>query len=163
MKFVKLVAPCLFALALSAPAAFAGITTINVKLADVGGAMDMSKSLGLGIGMGGDMKTATMSVEVDKKTVKFGRVTFNVTNISKETIHELIVSPIKDASETLPYINNENRVDEEHGSHLGEVSELEPGQSGALTVTLKPGMYALFCNIPNHYMDGMWTLLTVTK
>ena len=163
MKFVKLVAPCLFALALSAPAAFAGITTINVKLADVGGAMDMSKSLGLGIGMGGDMKTATMSVEVDKKTVKFGRVTFNVTNISTETIHELIVSPIKDASETLPYINNENRVDEEHGSHLGEVSELEPGQSGALTVTLKPGMYALFCNIPNHYMDGMWTLLTVTK
>ena len=162
MKFVKLVAPCLFALVLSAPA-FAGITTINVKLADVGGAMDMSKSLGLGIGMGGDMKTATMSVEVDKKTVKFGRVTFNVTNISKETIHELIVSPIKDASETLPYINNENRVDEEHGSHLGEVSELEPGQSGALTVTLKPGMYALFCNIPNHYMDGMWTLLTVTK
>ena len=162
MKFVKLVAPCLFALVLSAPA-FAGITTINVKLADVGGAMDMSKSLGLGIGMGGDMKTATMSVEVDKKTVKFGRVTFNVTNISTETIHELIVSPIKDASETLPYINNENRVDEEHGSHLGEVSELEPGQSGALTVTLKPGMYALFCNIPNHYMDGMWTLLTVTK
>ena len=98
MKFVKLAAPCLFALALSAPAAFAGITTINVKLADVGGAMDMSKSLGLGIGMGGDMKTAIMSVEIDKKTVRFGRVTFNVTNVSKETVHELIVSPIKDAS-----------------------------------------------------------------
>ena len=138
-------------------------STINVKLADVGGTMDMSKGMGLGIGMGGDMKKAIMSVEVDKKMVKAGRVTFNVTNISKETVHELIVSPITDANETLPYLNNENRVDEEHGSHLGEVSELEPGQSGALTVTLKPGMYALFCNIPNHYMDGMWTLLTVTK
>ena len=74
-----------------------------------------------------------------------------------------IVCWIKDASETLPYLNTENRVDEEHGSHLGEVSELDPGQSGALTITLKPGMYALFCNIPQHYMDGMWTLLTVTK
>jgi uncharacterized cupredoxin-like copper-binding protein len=163
MKLVKLVAPCLFALALSVPAAVAGVTTINVKLADVGGTMDMSKNLGLGIGMGGDMKKAIMSVEIDKKTVRFGKVTFKVTNVSKETVHELIVSPIKDASETLPYINNENWVDEEHGSHLGEVSELEPGQSGALTVTLKPGMYAVFCNIPNHYMAGMWTLLTVTK
>lgn len=163
MNFVKLAAPCLLALALAAPGAFAAVTTIKVKLADVGGTMDMSKGMGLGIGMGGDMKKATMSVEVDKTTVKAGKVTFNVTNISKETVHELIVSPITDTSETLPYINNENRVDEEHGSHLGEVSELEPGQSGALTVTLKPGMYALFCNIPNHYMDGMWTLLTVTK
>ena len=75
----------------------------------------------------------------------------------------MIVSPINNADETLPYLNNESRVDEEHGSHLGEVSELKAGESGALTINLKPGMYALFCNIPNHYMDGMWTLLEVTK
>ncbi|MDP8996580.1 MAG: plastocyanin/azurin family copper-binding protein [Pseudomonadota bacterium] len=138
-------------------------TTINVKLSDKGGTMDMSKGMGLGIGMHGDMKTAIMSIEIDKKTVKAGVVTFKVNNSSKDTIHELIVSPINNADETLPYLNNENRVDEEHGSHLGEVSELNGGASGALTITLKPGMYALFCNIPNHYMDGMWTLLTVTK
>ena len=161
MKMYKFLCLPLLAVALATPS-FAG-TTINVKLADKGGTMDMSKGLGLGIGMHGDMKTAIMSVEIDKKTVKAGVVTFKVTNTSKETVHELIVSPINNADETLPYLNNENRVDEEHGSHLGEVSELNGGASGALTITLKPGMYALFCNIPNHYMDGMWTLLTVTK
>lgn len=162
MTVTKFVIPCLLALALATPAV-AARSTVKVKLQDVGGAMDMSKNLGLGIGLGGDIKNATMSVEIDKKTVKAGKVTFDVTNLSKETVHELIVSPIQNANETLPYLNTENRVDEEHGSHLGEVSELEPGQSGALTITLKPGTYALFCNIPQHYMDGMWTLLTVTK
>ncbi len=161
MKMYKLFCLPLLAVVLATPS-FAG-TTINVKLSDNGGAIDMSKGMGLGIGMHGDMKTAVMSVEIDKKTVKAGVVTFKVTNSSKDTIHELIVSPINNADETLPYLNNENRVDEEHGSHLGEVSELNGGASGALTITLKPGMYALFCNIPNHYMDGMWTLLTVTK
>ena len=161
MKMYKLLCLPMLAVALATPS-FAG-TRINVKLADNGGAIDMSKGMGLGIGMHGDMKTAIMGVDIDKKTVKAGVVTFKVTNNSKETIHELIVSPINNADETLPYLNNENKVDEEHGSHLGEVSELNGGASGALTITLKPGMYALFCDIPNHYMDGMWTLLTVTK
>jgi uncharacterized cupredoxin-like copper-binding protein len=161
MKMYKLLYLPVLAFALATPS-FAG-TTINVELGDNGGAIDMSKGMGLGIGMHGDMKTAAMSVEIDKKTVKAGVVTFKVTNTSKDTVHELIVSPINNADETLPYLNNENRVDEEHGSHLGEVSELNAGASGALTITLKPGMYALFCNIPNHYMDGMWTLLTVTR
>jgi uncharacterized cupredoxin-like copper-binding protein len=161
MKMYKLFYLPLFAVTLATPS-FAA-TTINVTLADKGGAMDMSQGLGLGIGMHGDMSKALMSIEIDKKTVKAGVVTFKVHNSSKDTIHELIVSPINNADETLPYLNNENRVDEDHGSHLGEVSELNGGTSGALTVTLKPGMYALYCNIPNHYMDGMWTLLTVTK
>lgn len=163
MKIIQYAVPLLVALALSNPALAAAKSTLQVKLWDKGGDIDMSKSMGLGIGMGGDMKTAPMGVDVDKKSIRAGKVTIEVSNTSKTMVHELIVSPIKDANETLPYLNGENRVDEDHGSHLGEVSELEPGQSGALTITLKPGMYALFCNIPNHYMDGMWTLLTVTK
>jgi uncharacterized cupredoxin-like copper-binding protein len=161
MKLDKLLVLPLFAFVLANSSIAA--TTVNVKLWDKGGNMDMSKSMGLAIGMHGDMKTAIMGVDIDKKTIKAGKVTFAVKNISKETIHELIVSPINNADETLPYLNNENRVDEEHGSHLGEVSELKAGESGALIINLKPGMYALFCNIPNHYMDGMWTLLEVTK
>ena len=27
---------------------------------------------------------------------------------------------------------------------------------------LKPGLYILYCNIPGHYVLGMWTLMTVT-
>jgi uncharacterized cupredoxin-like copper-binding protein len=151
------------AIGFASTAALAASTTVKVSLWDKGGTMDMSTNQGLGIGMGGDMSKAVMGVTASKKTVKAGKVTFVVTNTSKETIHEMIVTPIKNDQETLPYLKDENRVDEEHGSHLGEVSELEPGQSGSLTVTLKPGMYALYCNIPQHYMDGMWTLLEVTK
>ena len=28
---------------------------------------------------------------------------------------------------------------------------------------LKPGRYMLYCNLPGHYMAGMWTLLEVTE
>ena len=61
----------------------------------------------------------------------------------------------------LPYIAAESEVDEDGIGDLGEVSELEPGKSGSLTLNLRPGKYVLFCNVPGHYMGGMWTLLTV--
>ncbi len=136
-------------------------SVINVSLADKGGMMDMSKNMGLGMGMMGKMDMAIMSVVVDQKTVPAGKVTFNVTNISKGTIHEMLVSPIKDENAVLPFIDNENRVDEEASGDLGEVSELDPGKSGALTLDLKPGMYILYCNVPGHYTAGMWTTITV--
>jgi uncharacterized cupredoxin-like copper-binding protein len=41
------------------------------------------------------------------------------------------------------------------------VSELDPGKSGALTITLEPGLYLLFCNVPGHFISGMWTTITV--
>ena len=61
----------------------------------------------------------------------------------------------------LPYDKAGNLVDEDAAGHLGEVSELEPGKKGALKLTLKPGTYILYCNVPGHYALGMWTLLTV--
>jgi uncharacterized cupredoxin-like copper-binding protein len=45
--------------------------------------------------------------------------------------------------------------------HLGEVSELDPHKTGALTVDLAPGTYVLYCNIPGHFDGGMWTTVTV--
>jgi uncharacterized cupredoxin-like copper-binding protein len=62
----------------------------------------------------------------------------------------------------MPYSTDLQKVDEDAAGHLGEVAELDLGQSGALTVTLKPGTYILYCNISGHYAAGMWTLLTVT-
>jgi uncharacterized cupredoxin-like copper-binding protein len=73
----------------------------------------------------------------------------------------MLISPVKDKDTLLPFIENENRVDEEKSGDLGEVSELDPGKSGKLTLTLKPGTYILFCNVPGHYTAGMWATLTV--
>ena len=38
---------------------------------------------------------------------------------------------------------------------------LAPGKSKAVTVTLEPGTYVLFCNVPGHYAAGQHTTITV--
>ena len=134
---------------------------VKVSLLDKGGEMDLSRSMGLGMGMKADMKMAIMSIEIDQKSVPAGKVTFEVTNASKETIHEMLVAPVADESSILPFVENENRADEEKTGDLGEVSELEPEKSGDLTVEMKPGLYILYCNVPGHYMAGMCTTLKV--
>ena len=75
----------------------------------------------------------------------------------------MIVMFLQDPTKPLPYIDAENRVDEDKAGDKGEVSELDPGKSGALTVPLKAGKYLLICNVPGHYGAGMWTEFTVTK
>lgn len=134
---------------------------VKVSLWDKGGMMDMNKSMGLGMGMHGNMDMAIMGIKIDKQTVPAGKVTFDVINDSKEIQHEMLISPVKDENTVLPFVDNENRVDEEASGDLGEVSELDPGKSGSLTLELKPGNYVLFCNVPGHYMAGMWTALKV--
>jgi uncharacterized cupredoxin-like copper-binding protein len=134
---------------------------VNVSLWDKGGTMDLSKSMGLGMGMHADMMTAIMGIKISRTTVPAGKVTFNVKNISKETIHEMLIAPVKDENGIMPFVDNEDRVNEDKSGDLGEVSELDPGKSGNLTLELKPGTYLLFCNVPGHYMAGMWATLKV--
>lgn len=104
---------------------------------------------------------ATMGIDIDKATVPAGWVTFDVTNSSKEIIHEMILAPLAPGETELPYVADENRIDEEKAGYLGEVSELDAGKGGSLKVELKPGKYILYCNIPGHFISGMWTVLTV--
>lgn len=133
-------------------------TKINIKLWDEGPTADLSKDNGID-GMG-DKSKATMGLKLSTTTVKAGDVTFDVVNTSKETVHEMIVLPYQDG-EKLPYSVGDAKIDEDQAGHLGEVSELESGKHGSLKLHLKPGKYVLTCNIPNHYMNGMWAMITV--
>ncbi len=148
------------------PALAAG-TVIKVSLWDKGDmSMDMlgkGKPMGMGM-MGADMamKMAMMGITPDLDTVAAGEITFDVINDSRSMIHEMVVSPVADPTVPLPYMVDEEKVDEDAAGHVGEVAELDPGKGGALTVTLEPGSYILYCNIPGHYTLGMWSLLTVT-
>ncbi len=144
--------------AVTGPAAANG-TTIDVTLWDKGGDMAMPKDMGYG--MHGDMSKATMGIAVSADKAKAGEVAFQVTNASKDTIHEMIVARLDDPSKTLPYIKGEERVDEDNMGDLGEVSELDPGARGTLAITMKPGTYLLYCNVPGHFVAGMWTVFTV--
>ncbi len=151
-------------LALSGTAFAAQVSNVNVTLWDKGpdsGTPDDAHPMGLG-SAGADMTMAMLGVKTDVATVHAGTVTFAVANSSKDIVHEMILSPVPADSTTMPYVTADYKVDEDKAKHLGEVSELNPGKTGKLTVDLTPGKYILFCNIPAHYMNGMWTIITVT-
>ncbi|MET2827501.1 sulfocyanin-like copper-binding protein [Mesorhizobium shangrilense] len=136
-------------------------TFVQVSLWDKGS--DMTMPMGFSYATPGlDATKATMGMKASPATVKAGEVTFKVKNSSKDTVHEMIVMYLAAPGKPLPYIGNENRVDEDKAGDKGEVSELDPGKSGALTVTLVPGKYLLICNVPGHFDAGMWTEFTVT-
>jgi uncharacterized cupredoxin-like copper-binding protein len=152
------VAALVMAVATAGPSHATG-SVVNVALWDKG--VDVPMATNLGLAMGGDMSKATMGISATPDTIKPGMVTFEVLNSSKDQIHEMIVAPLADVTKPLPYLADENRVDEDEAHDLGEVAELDPGKSGALRIEIKPGTYILYCNVPGHYMAGMWTLFTV--
>jgi uncharacterized cupredoxin-like copper-binding protein len=155
---LSLAATALLALA---PAVSQASTVVTVSLWDKGADMEMPTGLIYGV-PGVDMSKATMGVKVSRDSAPAGGVTFKVTNDSKETVHEMLVFALAVPGAPLPYDAQTQRVDEETAGDKGEVSELEPGQSGSLTLNLKPGTYLLVCNIAGHYEAGMWTEFTVT-
>ena len=140
----------------------AASTVVAVSLWDKGAETTMATGMAYGTA-GADMSKATMGIKASPATAKAGVVTFKVTNDSRDTVHEMIVMTLAEPPTALPYIDNEMRVDEDKSGDKGEVSELDPGKSGALTVNLKPGNYVLICNVPGHFAAGMWTEFTVTK
>jgi uncharacterized cupredoxin-like copper-binding protein len=148
-----------FAFAGMANAALAAPSVIKVTLFDLGSGATMATDMGMT--MGGDKSKAVMKIAATPAFARAGDVTFEVTNNSKDVIHEMIVVKLKDEKTPLPYVAADNKVDEDAAGHLGEVSELDPGKGGALTLKLDPGTYMLLCNIPGHYMAGMWTTVTV--
>ena len=133
---------------------------VKVSLWDKGSNMDMPMGLTYAA-PGLNLANATMGIKALPGAVKAGKVTFNVKNDSKDTIHEMIVMHLADPGKPLPYIDSANRVDEDKAGDKGEVSELDPGKSGTLTVDLIAGKYLLVCNVPGHYAAGMWAEFTV--
>jgi uncharacterized cupredoxin-like copper-binding protein len=51
------------------------------------------------------------------------------------------------------------RADE--AGNVGETGDLQAGASKTLRLRLKPGHYALICNLPGHYVAGQRTDFTV--
>lgn len=155
---LRLAAACAL-LGVAAAPAFADGSIVNITLWDKGPTAEMAMDEGLGMAHA-DMADTNMGIKLDKTTVKAGEVTFQVTNDSKETVHELLVVPAP-ADGKFAYNANEAKFDEDKAGSLGEVEETDPGKSGALTLNLKPGKYILSCNVANHFANGMWTTFTV--
>ena len=137
-------------------------TVVKVTLWDKGAATAMGTGMGYGM-TALDVSKATMGVAASPATVRSGVVSFQVTNTSKDTVHEMILVYLADPKAALDYSDKDNKLNEDKIGYLGEVSELDPGKSGTLTKVLKAGEYLLVCNVSGHFMAGMWTKLEVTK
>jgi uncharacterized cupredoxin-like copper-binding protein len=144
----------------SSPALAAGPAVIEVELSDR--AADAATGLVLDVEHPGlEVKMAMLKIEATPQVVAAGTVTFKVKNSSGAMIHEMVVARVADPESLPTYDKATGRVDEEAVASLGEVPELEPGMSGSLSLELVPGTYILFCNLPGHYMAGMWSLIDV--
>ena len=53
----------------------------------------------------------------------------------------------------------DGEVDEEAYSGPGEIPDVEAGETGKTALNLKPGKYAMNCNVPGHYKAGMYGLV----
>jgi uncharacterized cupredoxin-like copper-binding protein len=124
------------------------------------GAADAATLVTVSLGDAADDKS--MAMTLDKAGAKAGPVEFDVSNLSKTKTHEMLVVPVKSTNQTLPYDTKNDSVDEMKIKSLGESGDLDPGAKKTLTLTLKPGLYALICNQPGHYHHGMKTTFTVT-
>ena len=93
-------------------------------------------------------------------SAKAGNVTFVATNNGTGVQHEVIVIRTDLAADKLT-IESDDRVNEDALKSIGEVSELDPGKSGSVTLNLEAGHYVLICNIASHYRLGMHTDFTV--
>jgi len=83
------------------------------------------------------------------RSVRPGRVTFVVSNKSGLT-HEFLVLRTKRAAAKLPVKENEAS----EAGLLKEISEVKPGRTKRLTLTVKAGHHVLLCNLPGHYKAG---------
>jgi nitrite reductase (NO-forming) len=93
-----------------------------------------------------------MFVKPAQTEIKAGKVTFIAKNVGHMP-HMLMIekTPLKMDAPGQPT---------ESGA-LADTGLIQPGQTKSITVSLKKGTYALFCNVPGHYASGQKTTITV--
>ena len=90
-----------------------------------------------------------MNVVPSPAAAKTGKVTFDVKNAGSIP-HEMVVLKTNKKAADL----GSGSTVPETGS-VGETGDIAAGQSKSVSFNLKPGHYALICNIPGHYSAGM--------
>jgi uncharacterized cupredoxin-like copper-binding protein len=131
-------------------------TTLMAGLAFAAVACGGDDTTGGGSTVGVSMKD--WEIALDPATASAGAITFDVTNDGPTTHEFEIFSGDVDPS-TLPV---ESGVAVTDGLTLvDEVEDVTAGSTTELSVDLEPGSYAIICNLPEHYEEGMFTTLVV--
>ena len=107
----------------------------------------------------GETDSTHMYIHLSQGTAPMGKVAFVVTNEGSKT-HEFVVlatdTPAADFA-IGSFEGEANRINEDAKgvTNVGETGDMESGTMKLLTIDLKPGHYAVVCNLPGHYAMGM--------
>ena len=107
-----------------------------------------------------DVKLREWKITPSQRRARAGKITFVAHNTGKLE-HELVVIRSNRPADHLPL---EGRDASEMGSR-GEIDGVMPGNTGRLTLDLRPGKYVLICNRSDHdghYEHGMFAAFTVS-
>lgn len=116
-----------------------------------------------------DVTLQEFSVATDPTSAEAGEMTFEATNDGPDDIHEFVVFRTDLSLTDLP--TDENGAVDEAGEGLeliGEIEDIEVGETDSVTLNLDAGNYVLVCNIWDedeqeaHYQEGMRTGFTVS-
>ena len=106
--------------------------------------------------------TVTMTewaVNLSQASIPAGKVTFVLKNTGTVT-HELIIAKTDLAQDKLP-IQTEDPLKVDESASIGEIGDVDAGQTKEDIFDLAPGSYVLMCNEQSHYMAGMHIAFTV--
>lgn len=121
---------------------------------------------GGGAGGAGETVQVTLSdfrIELAAATVPAGTITFEASNDGPAT-HEIEVLSVPAGvdADALPVSANVADTQSKGLKTIDEVENIAASTSASLTVDLSAGTYALICNLPGHYEQGMSATFTVT-
>jgi uncharacterized cupredoxin-like copper-binding protein len=123
-------------------------------------------------GGGGGTVNVTLqefSVGTDPTTIEAGEVDFEATNEGPDDTHEFVVFKTDLGPADLPTDENGAVVEDGEGIELiGEIEDVEVGDTKSVTLDLEAGNYVFICNVWDeeeqeaHYQEGMRTTFTVS-
>lgn len=106
--------------------------------------------------------TVTMTewaVNLSQASVPAGKVTFALKNNGTIT-HELIIAKTDVAQDKMS-MQSEDPLKVDESASIGEIGDVDAGQTKEDIFDLAPGNYILMCNEQSHYMAGMHIAFTV--
>jgi uncharacterized cupredoxin-like copper-binding protein len=107
----------------------------------------------------GSLFNRGLAASTDK--TKVGKIMFKVTNNSKWRTHRFIILAMKEYGGGILLKERDTPIYDYTRHSIGEISDLAPGKTGALSLDLRRGIYILTCIRHGPYLNGMWTVITV--
>ncbi len=105
---------------------------------------------------------ADFSIELSTDTLPAGDLTLSASNAGPTT-HEFEVFSVPPDTDldAIEIADDVADVDSAGLTVIDEVEDIVAGTTAELNLSLEPGTYAVICNLPEHYAQGMHASFTV--